>query len=88
MTTLDVLSAPLESPWATLSSEEVWLADAGNIGAGEAASIAKRHVGGGKVLRVRHISRGEVPRYKVKVLKPSGRVRVVIVHASTGDVLN
>ncbi len=88
MTTLDVLSAPSESPWAPRTPDKIWLAEGKDIGAGEAASIAKQHVGKGQVLGVRRIDRSERHLYKVKILKPSGRVRVVVVHGKSGEVLN
>lgn len=53
----------------------------------QAASAALRAVPG-KVLGVQKIQNGERVLYKVKILTDDGRVRIVTVDGSTGNVLS
>ena len=57
-----------------------------DIGRDEAAEAAQR-ASGGRVLAVERAQAGERPVWRVKVLTPSGEVRVILVDAATGRTL-
>lgn len=57
------------------------------IGRDQAAAVARK-VTGGRVLAVSTTSSKGVTVYQVRVLLPDGRVRVVLVDAKSGRVIN
>lgn len=57
-----------------------------DIGRDEAAAAAQR-ASGGRVLAIERAQSGDRPVWRVKVLIPSGEVRVILVDATTGRTL-
>ncbi len=60
-------------------AQPVWA----NIGQDDAAAVASRASGGGRVLSVDRMG-GQRPAWRVKVVTPQGEVRVILVDAATG----
>ncbi len=74
------------APESMARQEARWsLAQAADIGADQAAAIA-RGTTGGRVLGVRRVEQGRGATYEVKVLLEGGLVRTVRVDAATGAV--
>jgi uncharacterized membrane protein YkoI len=55
-----------------------------DISRDDAAAIAQRSSGGGRVLAVERADAGGKPAWRVKVLTASGDVRVILLDAATG----
>lgn len=91
---LIVSSASAAPPWPdvplAVSGNAGFLAvrspDRGGISLNRAADMAKRAVGGGRVLSAEATDQGGRIVYRIKVLTRGGEVRYVYVDAESGDV--
>lgn len=72
---------------SALASQFVEQSSPYQLGPGEAANIAKDHLGGGRVLGTTRVNKHQTPAYRVKILTKSGRVRPVFVDGIDGSIL-
>lgn len=73
ITLLSVLLMTLAPAWADVSRD--------------AAATAAQQASGGRVLAVDKAERDNRPVWRVKVLTPSGEVKVILIDAASGRVL-